>query len=205
MMHRGDIGAKQALAELAEQPHVYALGAVAGLKGEILVLDSQPWISRVDTTNHVQLSQDWQVQATLLVRTTVAAWDTLPLPEDIHTQAHLVATLPSLAANQGLDTTAAFPFRLIGTAMEVGWHVIDWPAGDRVHTHAKHQAASLRGRLQGEPMEILGFYSQVHQGIFTHHGQPTHLHVLARSRAVAGHVDDLTLHGNTYLLLPRRP
>lgn len=47
MMHKGDLSSKVTLDELKDINHLYALGAVENLKGEVLVLDGIPSISYV--------------------------------------------------------------------------------------------------------------------------------------------------------------
>ena len=44
MMHKGDISAKYDLRNLKKTTHLYALGALENLKGEIMILDSTPFI-----------------------------------------------------------------------------------------------------------------------------------------------------------------
>ena len=45
MMMEGDISATMALDSLALKPHLYALGAVEKLKGEIQILNGRPYVS----------------------------------------------------------------------------------------------------------------------------------------------------------------
>ena len=43
MMHKGDISAKADLKEIENLEHIYALGALENLKGEIQIIDSKPF------------------------------------------------------------------------------------------------------------------------------------------------------------------
>ena len=47
IMHQGDVSVQMDLADLKDRAHLYALGAVEDLKGEILILNGKPWISSV--------------------------------------------------------------------------------------------------------------------------------------------------------------
>jgi acetolactate decarboxylase len=49
---------------------------------------------------------------------------------------------------------------------------------------------------------MLGFYSNAHHAIFTHHMTNMHIHVKTTDNKIAGHVDDLTLGKGMILKLP---
>ncbi|MCF6223385.1 MAG: hypothetical protein L3J34_06610, partial [Flavobacteriaceae bacterium] len=48
MMHKGDLSAKADLAEFDDTEHLYGLGALENLKGEILIMDGEAFISTVE-------------------------------------------------------------------------------------------------------------------------------------------------------------
>jgi hypothetical protein len=56
--------------------------------------------------------------------------------------------------------------------------------------------------LDSEPATILGVYSTTHGGVFTHHGQATHLHVVSDDERRSGHVDELALGPDSVAYLP---
>ena len=49
---------------------------------------------------------------------------------------------------------------------------------------------------------MLGFYSNSHHAIFTHHTTNMHIHVKTVDNKIAGHVDGLTLEKGMTLKLP---
>ena len=67
------------LADLKGGAHLYALGAVEDLKGEILILDGQPWISSVQDSA-LSLSSSFDKGAVLLVWTEVDQWEDFHSP-----------------------------------------------------------------------------------------------------------------------------
>jgi len=203
LMHEGDLRATLALDSLQQSPHLYALGAVENLKGEILIYNSQPFVSSVQA-GEVVVARSFHHNAALLVYTQVRKWEEIAIPAAVHNTAALEVFLLQTAQQKGIDTAEPFPFLLIGTTAFVDWHVIDWAEGDTVHTHERHKASGLQGRLERQAVELLGFYSDRHQGIFTHRGSNMHLHVKTAGGDFAGHVDDLELHGETSLFLPQK-
>src|SRR5437868_2614110 len=74
-----DIGANVELAGLNKNPHVYALGPLAGLRGEVTVLDGQVFASTV-SGNRPRVTIDPSVRSVFLVYASVPAWRSLDIP-----------------------------------------------------------------------------------------------------------------------------
>ena len=201
VMHAGDLSAQISLAELKSSSHLYAIGAVADLKGEIVVFDSRPYVSSV-AEGRLVTDSSFDIEAALLVWSSVPSWHKVVVPESMDSDTQLAAFVATQAARLGIDTAQPFPFRISGKIDELGWHVIDWPKEDSVHTHEKHESAGLHGILRNENVDIIGFYSNRHQGVITHMTSRIHLHVLARDHSLAAHVDLLKLGRGVALWLP---
>lgn len=201
IMHQGDLSAKADLLDFQDRKHLYALGAVADLKGEVLVLDSKPFISSAKN-QEVIISNSFSHQATLLVYATVNQWASSPIPDNISTYAELEKHVAQVANEQGINTKESFPFLLHGTAESVDWHVIDWKEGDMEHSHAKHISSGPHGTITNQEVHVLGFYSDSHHAIFTHHTTNMHLHVKTTDDRISGHLDDITLGKGMTLQLP---
>lgn len=202
MMHKNDISAKFDLATITDTAHLYALGALENLKGEILILDGQPFMATA-TGNEVTIDHSYNHKATLWVQTKVTQWTTVEVPNTVSTYAQLEDFVANAAKEKGLSTDAPFPFLLNGTAAEVEWHVINWKEGDTEHSHEKHITSGPHGTLKDQPLQILGFYSEHHHAIFTHHTTNMHLHMITRDQKLAGHVDGLTLGEGMVFKLPK--
>ncbi|MFQ5627907.1 MAG: acetolactate decarboxylase [bacterium] len=198
-MQEGDISAKIDLDSLANRKHLYALGAVENLKGEILIFDGKPFVSTV-VDSIVGISSSFSHKATLLVYVQVARWHEVAIPSSIVTSKQLEDFIASETQKRKLANP--FPFLLKGRPAHLEWHVIDWPEGDSDHTHEKHKQSGVNNSLSSEEVDVLGFYSEQHHGIFTHHSTNMHLHFKTRSGDLAGHVDDIELDGKMKLYLP---
>ncbi len=201
VMQKGDITAKITLSEIENLPHVYALGAVENLKGEIFVFDGKPFVASVKDSV-LKIDKNFSGKANLLVYAQVEQWQKVNIPPEIGSVKALEAFVQEKAAELGLDVEAPFPFLLRGEAARIEWHVIDWPEGDVEHTHAKHKTSGLNGVLENDAFDIVGFYSNKHHGVFTHHSTNIHLHFKNSDDTVSGHVDDLALDGRLVLYLP---
>lgn len=201
IMHEGDISSKADLRVFQDQEHVYALGALGNLKGEILILDGKPCIATVEQEN-LNIDTSYHHKAALLIHTRASNWQTQPIADSINTREELEMYLEAAAAQSGIDTANPFPFMITGKIQTLDWHVVNWPDSDMVHTHEKHKLSGLNGRMVDMEVVMLGFYSKHHHGIFTHHMTNTHMHVLSADKALCAHVDDFKPGGNMTLILP---
>ncbi len=192
MTHKGDIAAKANLKDLKKSQNLYALGALENLKGEILILNSKPFIS-VENNEALSIDNTFEHKATLLVYASVKEWESSNIPENIISYEELENHISQKAKELGIDTEKPFPFLLKGKAKSFDWHVINWKDGDTGHSHEKHINSGLNGTATEQEVEILGFYSNKHHAIFTHHSTNMHLHVKTTDNRISGHVDGLTL------------
>ncbi len=201
MMQKGDLSANIDLQELSETPHLYALGAVENLKGEVLIYDGRPMITSVEN-GAVSVDRSFGKKAALLVWAEVESWMEVPVPNQVQSFGEFESFVQKAATENGMDTESPFPFLLDGTARSVTWHVINWKDGDTEHSHEKHIASGLNGTLENIPVNILGFYSNRHRAIFTHHTTNIHAHFKTAEHPFAGHMDGLELGENMVLKLP---
>jgi acetolactate decarboxylase len=201
IMHEGDISAKADLKAFHSQDHIYALGALENLKGEILILDGKPCIATIREENLV-IDTSFNHRATLLVYTRISNWNSRPVPDSMDGREDFEVYVEAEASKSGLDTEQPFPFLITGKVKTLDWHIVNWPSDDTVHTHEKHMLSGLNGRIVGMEVTMLGFYSKHHQGIFTHHSTNTHMHVLTADKAICAHVDDFKPGDNMTLKLP---
>lgn len=201
-MHKGDLSAKFSLLELKGKDHVYALGAVENLKGEIQIFDGRPAVTFAKN-GEVVIDNTFEKNAALIVYTQVAAWQDVSIPADTVTRSQLQNYLKKAASDRGLNIEKPVPFLITGKTKFIDWHVIDWDPADKEHTHAKHINSGPHGRIEKADVLILGFYSNRHRAIFTHHSSDLHMHFNTKNNTLAGHIDDLELGREMVLRLPQ--
>ena len=202
IMHKGDLSSRININSLSDSTHVYGLGALKDLKGEILIWDSQPYMAEVEDSI-LKIDESWNRHAALLVYSQVAEWEIIELTDGFETLADLERLLAQHGHAQGLDTNKAFPFLLKGTFGKADWHVINWPEGDTEHSHAKHIASGLHGSEFDVQARVLGFYSQNHKAVYTHHTRFIHMHLFSDDGKILGHADDLQGMPSLQLYLPK--
>lgn len=201
MMYKGDISAKADLTDLKETEHLYALGAIENLKGEIQIFDSNPFNTIVmDST--LTFDNSFKKRATLLVYASVNKWLTINIPDNVVTYEQLENHIEQTAKENQINIDKPFPFLIEGAPKTFDWHVINWKDQDTEHSREKHKSSGLHGTIYDRQVEIIGFYSDSHHAIFTHHNTNMHMHVKTIDNKIAGHVDGLTIGKGMILKLP---
>jgi acetolactate decarboxylase len=202
IMHKGDLSAKVDLSKLPNTDHLFALGAMENLKGEIQIFNGQPYNTIVQNDT-ISFDTTYSKSATLFVSSVVKDWVTFPIPNQVKTMNELEQIIDKIAIENQIDTHEPFPFLVKGETESLDWHVIDWKDGDTEHSHQKHVESGLHGSIKNQKVELLGFYSDSHHAIFTHHTTNMHIHMKMDNGHIAGHVDDVILGEGMILLLPK--
>jgi acetolactate decarboxylase len=201
--HGGDISGKATLADLPRSPQLYAIGPAAGLAGEITIIDGRLFLAKV-RSGSIDTSSDYQGQASFLVWATVPQWqDAVPIGQTVVNAVDLERLIETKARLAGLDTDKPFPFLLQGRFNSVKYHVVLPPSAQGMHgSSASPTDSQLDLRAGGKSGTVIGFFSKKHEGVFTHRGSYSHLHVSLED-GNSGHVDDLEVAADVSLLFPR--
>jgi acetolactate decarboxylase len=197
----GDIGGKIALASLADRPHLYALGPRAGVSGEVTILDGVPWIARV-LDGRLDVQRSFDHEACFLVYAEVAAWTESPQPAAMVGETALEAAVQHAARAGGLSVEEPFPFLIRAETATATIHVLDKRDG-LPHTPARHDQAKIRFQIDGEALDVIGFHSTRHRGVFTPGDSNLHMHLRTRSGRVSGHVEHLAIPAGAVIAVPR--
>jgi len=199
----GKLDATITLNELESIPNLYALGAVAGLKGEIQIFNSEAFISK-RAPEMVTITNNFEDDAVLLVYAQVTEWQEVEIPKAIFTKKQFEVYLEYTAIKAGVDISKPFPFIVEGYVRKMDWHIVNWDENNTNHSHKAHLNSGLNGVMVEEDVEILGFFSKEHKGLFTHHNTNMHMHFKLENQKLAGHTDDLILGEYMTLKLPKQ-
>ncbi len=205
-VHQGlDFSGKIDLAPLADLPHLYAVGPLENLQGEVTIWDGKPLISRV-----VEVSKDDRVKvdsslvgkACFLVYGQAQSWKESKLDSSL-TAKQVDQVVKDAATKYGINTDKPFPFLIEGVAKSARYHVMNrTESAPPTPGSESHEKSKVRFTLQDTPVSILGFYSEHHQAIFTHHSSFVHMHVKAADDKIAGHLETIDLEPGARLFLP---
>lgn len=206
VMREGHTEARIALSDIVAKPHAFAVGAVEGLRGEILIDDGNCWVGQVVTEQSTQVRHDAKsLRATLLAVAYVPAWSESVLTKAVASD-ELEAFIRDAAKRIGIDITRPFPFVIEGDFRDLSAHVINGYC-------PMNQNADI-GSAENQPIrfdgvagngKLIGIYAEGSAGELTHHGSSIHAHVLTKSSPqIVAHVEGVALAPGAKLRLPAR-
>lgn len=198
VMWKGELGSRIDLDTISNRDNLYGLGPVSGLTGELLIKDGTTYISRVTTDSTMTVEKSFNVSAPFFVYTNVREWKEIPLPEHIRSTGQLEKFIDT----ETQEYKRPFSFKLMGTA-SAAIHVQNLPNGTRVSSPEEAHMGQTDYSLIDESVEVVGFFSREHQGVFTHHDSFLHMHLISEDESKMGHVDELKI-GKMTLYLPVR-
>lgn len=190
IMQKADLAGTIDLDTLKKE-NLYGLGVVEGLKGEIMIVDGNIFVTSVDN-GHVKSQQSDVVKAAMLVYSKVEKWSPVSKPGRVQSLGELETYIESVISAGKNSSHEPFAFLIKTKKATISHHVIDWYSGTH-HTMSNHKQFATTGESKNDEVTILGFYSDHHQGVFTHHDSKIHLHVLINETKIVGHIDQLQL------------
>jgi len=200
------------LEDLAGHSGLYAIGPIDGLDGEITIFDSKPYITQVRGADY-SLDTTLKHGAFFLVWSEQSKWRDVPVPGAVKGYVDLQRFVKAEAQTAGIDVTKPFPFLLTGTPVEIKWHInVDRTEGKPI-TNELFAKSKQPFVTKNEAVDIIGFYSESHAGVFLTQYAPAikegsgmknaiHLHHVSRAGKASGHIDDIVLGENMVLRLP---
>jgi acetolactate decarboxylase len=198
VMQNGELQGRIRLDTIANREGLYGLGPEAFLTGELLIYDGESFVSRVQPDSSIVVLSTVDVSAPFFVYAHVDEWEMQDLPADVHSIHDLEQYL--MTSTSGFDQPYAF--KLIGTAGRAVFHVQNLAEGTEVSSPEEAHQGQINYELIDEEVEILGFFSKEHKGIFTHHDSNVHMHLITKDEQQMGHLDELEI-GNMKLFLPQ--
>jgi alpha-acetolactate decarboxylase len=194
------------LSALAVGEQTYGVGALAGMRGEIMLWNGKLLVSRGDSHKGRTGRPTATDEAVLFIQAVVKSWVEVRVPADM-TQREFEAFVVETARKQGIDSNRAFPFVIRSEKLTLTWHVVSGTAASPGHGLATHKQGHAQSRVFHEsdaPGMLLGFYTGAAlEGIASHPGERFHVHFADPGLSVSGHVDEYRVPGAALLLLPR--
>ena len=195
--------------------NVYAVGPAANLNGEITVLNSKPYTAKVlGNDDSYMVDRTWNNDALFLVWAQIPRWKGIPIPNTVKTYVELQKFIKEQASASGIDVSKPIPFQVSGTPIEMIWHInVNRTGGKKPITRELFVKSKAIYTLKNEPVDIVGFYSEKHYGIYISQYAPAikpdsgpkntvHMHFVSRKSKATGHIDDITLGEGMTLSLP---
>jgi alpha-acetolactate decarboxylase len=214
MMHTGDTTAQVELAKLDQSAGTWGVGALAGLRGEVIQVDGKILVSfGAKSDGKVQPGSSMDA-AVLWASSKVAQWKQIQVPADM-SQAEFEKFVSEQAAVNKVDLTRPFVFRVTGGYSHLIWHVLtgeksDYKAGGhggRGHAggHSNKRSDMKVFRNPTATGQLVVVYSgEKLEGVVSHPGERFHVHYIDDAETVSGHVDQYNVQKGATLWLPAR-
>lgn len=199
VMWKGELEGKIHLDTISDKSHLYGLGPVEYLTGEILILDGVSYRSTVLSDTTMQVEETYDLKAPFFGYTHISRWKEQTLPDSVQNIPQLEQYLDAITQS----ATRPFMFKLSGTVEQALIHVVNLPKGTSVSSPQEAHQGQVDYKVNQQEADIVGFFSTEHKTIFTHHDTFLHMHLITRDRKLMGHLDELMLQkGSATLYLP---
>lgn len=109
----GKLAAVLDLKTLAGRTHLYGLGPIEQLRGEVTIADSRPALARVAPDGTVNVTRSFDAGVPFFVWAEVPRWIKVPIPAEVRSFEDFERFVPRAAAATGLDAEKPSPF-LVG-------------------------------------------------------------------------------------------
>jgi len=197
----GKVAALLDLRPLAKTSHLYGIGPIEQLRGEVTIANSRPALARVGPDGKVHVEDGFEAGVPFFVWAEVPAWQIVTLPPHIQSHGDLEKFIPDAAALAGLDIQKPLPFLLRGNTNFIEFHVLN-RRGDQPHDAKMHKKIQTVFELDGAKAVMVGFYSPNLRGVFTPMESTIHIHFQTSDNSVSGHVQKLSINENVTLAFP---
>jgi len=185
VMWRGELAGLIRLDTIQDKQGLYGLGPESCLTGELLIKDGQVYVSRVTSDSTMTVEKTDKVSAPFFVYAWVHQWQETALPASIKTIKDLERFIDEKTAN----AKRPFAFKLSGTVTHADIHIQNLPEGTLVSSPEEAHQGQTSYALKNAEVEIVGFFSTQHQGVFTHHDSFLHMHLITKDETKMGHLD----------------
>lgn len=196
VMWKGKLYGTIDLDTIANKTHLYGLGPVEYLAGEILILDGKSYKSTVTSDSTMKVEETFDIKAPFFAYSNISKWTEQSLPDSTLTIEDLEAYLDNVTK----DLPQPFMFKLTGTVDQATIHIVNLPRGSKVASPDEAHRGQVNYELADARSEILGFFSTAHKAIFTHHDTYLHMHLMTADKSKMGHLDKVLFEKGTMML-----
>ncbi len=220
MMKSGNTDGAVNLSALPKSTGYWGLGALAGLRGEIIQVDGNLLVSRGSNLEGLVTNPTDLDQAVLWAGAKVERWKPILVSYDM-TQSEFEKFVMTEASQLSLNLNHPFAFRVTGDYAHIIWHVLTGdspnPAVHPSHGNTKsmghgHPAGGHANKQSGMHIfrnptasgQLVAIYSGAQlEGVVSHPGERFHVHYIDNAQRLSGHVDQYSVRKGSTLWMPR--
>ena len=198
VMWKGELGSSINIDSISDKQGLYGIGPESYLTGELLINNGKSYVSRVTSDSTMFVQQKFDISAPFFVYANVNKWEEIELPQSIRT----IKDVEKYVDEKTIKIKRPFAFKLIGSISEALIHIQNLPEGTKVSSPDEAHQGQTNYFLKNEDVEVIGFFSTEHKGVFTHHDSYIHLHLITKDEQKMGHLDELEINAMK-LYLPK--
>ena len=199
VFQKGELAGTISIDSIDPKLNLYGIGPLGYLKGEILINEGHSYISKVDKSGKISIAESYDVKAPYFVYANVSRWNIMSLPDSVTTMKQLEKYLDVSTKYN----TRPFCFK-IQAVVDADVHVSNLPDNVKVKSVKDITKNQKKISIKNIPVEIVGFFSTEHAGIFTHHDSFMHAHLITADKTKMGHCDKIVFKKRTArLYLPQ--
>ena len=197
VMREGRSEGRLPLAQLPAARVSVGVGALAGLAGEVTVVEGELWLARAAQGEiHVSNAPLPGEQVTLLATSDNARWAEHRTPRDLS-----LDEFGDWLGQLGPGHASSWPFLVEGTLDALAAHVV---AGACPHAQPEARDAFVQLARPSLAVRLAGFHAPNEPGVLVHHGERLHVHFVesAPHPVLSGHLDGGTLLAGARVRVP---
>ncbi len=203
IIKQGDFTGSIDLQDLDNINHLFAVGPLEGLKGEITINDSKPSISTLTQDKKQKDVSSFKHRAIFLVYGSAKEWYEIKIDKDLDSLNEIEQFVKENAVSYNLPLSKAFPFKIEGVAEQITYHII-YKQDNKPHNKKEHQRSKTKFSKINESNTIIGFWSDAEgEGVYTHPNKRTHMHYISEVSKDSGHIDAIKLSSGAILFIPK--
>ena len=198
-MWQGHLEASINLDTITDKEHLYGLGPIENLTGEIIINDGKAYKSTVADDSTIKVEETFTIKAPFFAYTHVVNWKEQDLPDSIQN----IQQLDNYLVAVSTDMPQPFAFKIACVIDSATIYIIDVPEGMQIHSPGDADQMHQYFHLAKDSGEIVGFFAKDGKVIFSPGESHLHMHLLNADKTKMGHLDAITFKkGTAKLYLP---
>lgn len=190
VMMKGDLSGKVDIDTLQKNKHLLGLGPIAQMKGEITLLNGKTYSSSFnEKDSSIVTSIDTEVSAPFFVYSYEKDLEPMEVPQKVKNIDHL----ENWITNNIKEKSRPFAFTVDTSIKEARIHIQNLPDSVEVNSPKDAHIGQYKTNLANKDVKLVGFYSDEHHGIFTHHGTNLHIHLVDTKDNMTAHLDAIEM------------
>lgn len=199
VLYDGETKGQIDLDTISKRENLYGLGPAAFLQGELLLLNGRSFRSSVMGEKEMEVKETFAAQAPYFVYTWQKDWQEFTLPPSVQTLRQLLDYVDQMTTSKPRPLV----FRVSGRVKQADIHVANLPNGVYPSEPKEALSGQQSYRINDRDVDIVGFFSVNHQGIFTDLDSYGHLHLITRDEDMMGHLHSFNPETGMQLFLPK--